>query len=299
MTTGPEPTPAALPAPVTVIGLGNLGRAIAGALLRDGHPVTVWNRSPARAEPLVARGATAAATVAEAIAAADLVIVALLDSPAAHEVLTGAAGAVGGRALVNLTSGGPEDARALAAWAAQHGAEYLHGAVYAVPQTIGTAQSSVTYSGSAAAHRRWRAPLDLLGKGTFLGADAGRASGYDVAVLAGMYGMLGGFFHAAAMAKAAGISTAELTPRLVSWLTDLFPALATFAEEIDSGDYTTGESSLAMNATGLETIIRASQTQGIPASTLAPLKALIDRQVAGGHGSESLARVAELLLSGP
>lgn len=196
MTTAPEPPPVALPAPVTVIGLGrgNLGRAIAGTLLRDVHPVTFWNRSPARAEPLVTRGATAAATAAEAIAAADLVIVALLDSPAAREVLTGAAGAVRGRTLVNLTSGDPEDARALAAWAAEHGAEYLHGAVYAVPQTIGTAQASVSYSGSPDVHRRWRAPLDLVGKGTFLGADAGRASGYDVAVLAGMYSMLGGFF---------------------------------------------------------------------------------------------------------
>ncbi|WP_051797893.1 NAD(P)-dependent oxidoreductase [Streptomyces sp. NRRL S-337] len=298
MNTAPDPSSVTFPGPVTVIGLGNLGKAIVGTLLRDGRPVTVWNRSPARAEPLLARGATAAATAAEAIASADLVIVALLGPPAAREVLTGAAGAVRGRALVNLTSGGPEDARELAAWAAERDADYLHGAVYAVPQTIGTAQSSITYSGSADTHRRWRAPLDLLGKVTFLGADAGHASGYDVAVLAGMYGMLGGFLHAAAMAKGAGISAAELTPMLVSWLTDSFPALATFAEEIDSGDYTSGESSLAMNAAGLQTIIRASQTQAIPAPTLVPLKSLIGRQVAEDHGSESLARVAELLRSG-
>ncbi|MFI0780213.1 NAD(P)-dependent oxidoreductase [Streptomyces sp. NPDC021212] len=285
------------PEPVTVIGLGNLGRALAETFLHNGHPTTVWNRSAAKAETLIAGGATAAATAAEAIAASELVLVALLDPTAAQEVLVGAADAVRGRALVNLTSGGPQDARELAGWAAEHAAQYLHGAVYAVPQTIGTTESSVNYSGSAAVHQRWQTQLGLLGKGTFLGTDAGLASGYDVAILAGMYGMLGGFLHATAMAKVAGVSATELTPMLVSWLADSFPALSAFAKEIDSGDYTTEESSLAMNQAGLDTIIQASQSQGVPAATLTPLKKLIDEQVAAGHGAASLARVVESLRS--
>lgn len=284
--------------PVTVIGLGNLGRVVAEAFLRGGHPTTVWNRSAARAEALAASGAVVAGTAAEAIAAGELVVVTLLDPPAAREVLTGAADAVSGRALVNLTSGAPEDARELAAWAEERGAQYLHGAVYAVPETIGTAESSLNYSGSAAVHGRWRSRLDLLGKGTFLGAEPGLASGYDVAILAGMYGAIGGFLHAAAMARAVGIEVAELTPKLLSWLTDLFPALSTFAREIDGKDYATKESSLAMNQSGLATIIRASQAQGVPATTLFPLKELIDRQVAAGHGAASLARAVESLEDG-
>jgi 3-hydroxyisobutyrate dehydrogenase-like beta-hydroxyacid dehydrogenase len=286
------------PQPVTVLGLGNLGRALAEVFLRNGHPTTVWNRSPAKAEALVAGGASAAATATDAIAAGELVVIALLDPSVARGVLAGAAAAVRGRALVNLTSGGPDDARELATWATEHGADYLHGAVYAVPQTIGTSESSINYSGSAAVHERWRAELDVLGKGSFLGADAGRASGYDVAVLAGMYGMLGGFLHAAAMARAAGIGASELTPMLVSWLTDSFAALSTFSTEIDDGNYATDESNLTMNQAGLATIIRASESQGVRASTLHPLKELIDQQVAAGHGAASLARVVESLRGG-
>ncbi|NED94721.1 NAD(P)-dependent oxidoreductase [Phytoactinopolyspora alkaliphila] len=283
------------PKPITVIGLGNLGSALAETFLRHGHPTTVWNRSSAKAEPLVAKGAVRTDTAAEAVTASELVLVTLLDPPAAREVLAGAAEAVRGHALVNLTSGGPEDARELATWAAEHRAEYLHGAVYAIPQTIGTAESSINYSGSADVHEQWKAELAILGKGTYLGVDAGRASGYDVAVLAGMYGMLGGFLHATAMATAAGVSASELTPMLVSWLTDSFPALPTFATEIDEGDYATDESSLAMNQAGLATIIRASQSQGIPASTLVPLKEMIDQQIDAGHGADSLARAVESL----
>ena len=56
-------------APVTVIGLGLMGQALAGAFLADGHPTTVWNRSAAKAEQLVARGATLAASARNAVAA--------------------------------------------------------------------------------------------------------------------------------------------------------------------------------------------------------------------------------------
>ncbi|TDD23380.1 NAD(P)-dependent oxidoreductase [Nonomuraea diastatica] len=283
--------------PVTVIGLGNLGRALAGTFLSNGHPTTVWNRSTTKADTLVAGGATAAATVADAVAASKLVIVALLDPQVTREVLADAAQAVRGHALVNLTSGGPQDARETADWAAEHGADYLHGAVYAVPQTIGTTESSINYSGSAIVHQRWRTHLEILGKATFLGTDAGRASGYDVAILAGMYGMLGGYLHAAAVARASGLAATELTPMLVSWLTSLLPALTTFAGEIDSGDYTTEESNLAMNQAGLDTIISASTSQGVPAALLLPLKELIDQQVTAGHGTASLARAVESLRS--
>lgn len=53
--------------PVTIIGLGPMGQAMARTLLTAGHDVTVWNRTPARAESLVGQGARLAATPAEAI----------------------------------------------------------------------------------------------------------------------------------------------------------------------------------------------------------------------------------------
>ncbi|MGI5504391.1 NAD(P)-dependent oxidoreductase [Lentzea sp. CA-135723] len=271
---------------ITVLGLGNLGRALAETFVRGGHPVAVWNRSEGKAAGLAA---TVAASAAEAVAAGDLVVVALLDHQAAQQVLRDVD--VRGKALVNLTSGTPDDARELAAWAEAQGAGYLHGAVYAVPQTIGTGASSIIYSGSEPVSAR--KSLALLGKVTYLGADAGRASGYDVAILAGMYGLLGGFLHAAALARANGIGVAELTPLLASWLTDLQPALTTFAAEIDASSYGNGESSLAMNQSGLATLIRAAQAQGVPFAGLDAVKALVDRQVDSGRGQESLARAVE------
>ncbi|MFD4375859.1 NAD(P)-binding domain-containing protein, partial [Streptomyces sp. NPDC058527] len=55
--------------PVTVIGLGSMGSALAAAFLAAGHPTTVWNRTPERAAPRPGGGAPGAAPPAAAGAA--------------------------------------------------------------------------------------------------------------------------------------------------------------------------------------------------------------------------------------
>lgn len=60
---------------VSVIGLGNMGVALAGAFLKAGYPTTVWNRSGGKAEGLVAKGASPAHTLASAIAASEVIVV--------------------------------------------------------------------------------------------------------------------------------------------------------------------------------------------------------------------------------
>ncbi|GAA0359717.1 NAD(P)-binding domain-containing protein [Bacillus horti] len=59
--------------PVTVIGLGLMGQALASALLNNNHPTTVWNRSPEKANNLVEMGAIRAKTISEAVAANSVV----------------------------------------------------------------------------------------------------------------------------------------------------------------------------------------------------------------------------------
>ncbi|MFE3252088.1 NAD(P)-dependent oxidoreductase [Streptomyces sp. NPDC059209] len=291
------PNRADLPS-VAVIGLGNLGRALASAYLGHGHRTTVWNRSPEKADDLVTRGATRAATAAEAIAAADLVIVCVLDYDKAREVLTPAAGALRGRTLLNLTSGTPEPARELAAWVADQGAEYLDGAVYAVPQTIGTPDAFVLYSGSPAVFATYREQLDLLGAPTFVGADPGLASLYDISLLSGMYGMFAGFFQSVAVADSARIKATDITGLLVPWLNAAAAALPGFAAEIDSGDYATETSNLDINAVGLANMLTATRAQGIGVDLLTPLQTLFETQIAEGHGAQSLARAIESLRPG-
>ncbi|TDC78919.1 NAD(P)-dependent oxidoreductase [Streptomyces hainanensis] len=282
--------------PITVLGLGNLGSALAGALLDRGHPTTVWNRTAGRADPLVARGARRATTVAEAVAASPLVVVCVLDYDAASALLAPAADVLADRTLVNITSGTPEPVRELAAWATGHGARYLDGAVYAVPQTIGTPEAFVLYSGSREAFDATRGVLDpALGAGTLVGTDPTLASVQDMAVLSAMYGLFGGFFHSLALARTAGITAADITVPLVRWLTSAVATLPDFARDIDSGDYTTDTSTIDINRAGLAAILTAGRERGLDDRLLAPVLDLYERQAAQGHGTSSMARAFESL----
>ena len=78
------------------LGLGVMGNGMTGRLLDAGFPLTVWNRNPARAKPLGARGATIARTPRDAAAGADVVIAMVADDNASHAVWTGADGALEG-----------------------------------------------------------------------------------------------------------------------------------------------------------------------------------------------------------
>lgn len=74
---------------VSVIGLGTMGRGMASNLIAAGHSVTVWNRTPGRAGDLVAHGATAAPSIATAVAEAEFVLYCLSDDAAVRSVVLG------------------------------------------------------------------------------------------------------------------------------------------------------------------------------------------------------------------
>ncbi|MGA8108670.1 MAG: NAD(P)-binding domain-containing protein, partial [Acidobacteriaceae bacterium] len=72
---------------VAFLGLGRMGTPIARLLVKSGAPLTVWNRTASRAEPLVKDGAQVAATAADAVGDADVVFTMLMDDRALDEVL--------------------------------------------------------------------------------------------------------------------------------------------------------------------------------------------------------------------
>ncbi|MEU1836267.1 NAD(P)-dependent oxidoreductase [Micromonospora chersina] len=279
---------------VSVLGLGAMGSALAAALVGAGHATTVWNRSPGKADDLVAQGARTAATAGDAVRASPLVVACLLDHASVHEVLDPLSGDLAGRTLINLTTTSPEQSRELAAWAADAGIAYLDGGIMAVPAMIGQPGASILYSGSAAVFDRYRPLLDVWGDSTYFGADAGLASLYDLALLAGMYVMFAGFLHGAAMVAPAGVTARGFAAMAAPWLTAMTGAFQGFAAVVDGGDYTVdGQQSLAFSDLALGGIVAASADQGIGTDVLVMVQRLMRRQIEAGHGQEGFARIIE------
>jgi 3-hydroxyisobutyrate dehydrogenase len=114
---------------VGVAGLGKMGAAIALRLIETGNQVTVWNRTPQKAAPIVAAGAAAAASPAALASAVDAVITILTDATAIGEVYSGSAGllagAVAGKLFIEMSTVRPEVEIALAAKVRAAGAAFV------------------------------------------------------------------------------------------------------------------------------------------------------------------------------
>jgi len=114
---------------IGIAGLGRMGAAIAARLIEVGHTVAVWNRSPDKAKPLVAVGATLAATPEDLAEHSEVVISVLTDAVALDHVYNGEhgllVGDVAGKLFIEMSTVRPEITTALAAVVRAEGASFV------------------------------------------------------------------------------------------------------------------------------------------------------------------------------
>ncbi|WP_203416261.1 2-hydroxy-3-oxopropionate reductase [Jiangella ureilytica] len=152
------------------IGLGVMGGPMAANLVKAGFEVTGYNRSPEKTQRLVAAGGRGAASAAEAVEGADVVITMLPDSPDVESVLLGSgddgviARLAAGTTVVDMSTIRPDVARSLAAAGAQRGVGVLDAPVSGGEQGAIDATLSVMAGGDAATFEAARPVLDAVGK---------------------------------------------------------------------------------------------------------------------------------------
>ncbi|HTF95967.1 MAG TPA: NAD(P)-binding domain-containing protein [Cellvibrio sp.] len=280
---------------VTVIGLGAMGTALANTLHDKGVQVTVWNRSAEKAVPLIAKGMRCAPNVAAAIEDSSLIIISVLDYLAVTAILHNAEESLRGKTLVNLTNGTPSQAREMAYWILQRGAEYLDGGVMVTPELVGGENAFVFYSGSASAYQQHQSILTLLGGPVYVGENIALAAIYDLALLSSMFGMFGGYIHAAALLRSEKIPVAEVTPMIMSLLNAMIELFPQTAQEIDSGVYPQPNSNNTMMTAGLHNILVASEEQSVRDDLIKPIWELFNQASRNGLGDKDISALPQLL----
>lgn len=208
--------------PVAVIGLGNMGRNYAARLLNAGFPVTVWNRTPERTRPLATNGASVAASIADAVAAASLVIAALehadafdatLLSPASMQTLTP------GHLVVDMSTVSPAAARAAAQRLQTRGASYLDAPVSGGTRGARSGTLTVLMGGKASDILRVRPVLEVLGKLHHVGpVGAGQTAKLVNQVI--VAGTIGAAAEGLVLAERAGLDLAVLLEALQGGFAD-------------------------------------------------------------------------------
>ncbi|MDQ0382940.1 NAD(P)-dependent oxidoreductase [Amycolatopsis thermophila] len=282
---------------VTVIGLGPMGQAITRTLRAAGHPVTVWNRTAARAAGVVAHGATLAPTPAEAVEASGLVILSLTDYQAMYDILGGATASLANRTLVNLSSDTPARSLEAASWAAGHDAAFLTGGVMVPAPMVGTEAAFVYYSGPGEVMEDNRAVLARLGTPKHLGEDPGLAQLMYQAQLALFLGTLSALMHATAMLGAAGMKATEALPELLASAESIGAILRAGEETpgaaLDAGEHPGDLSTVTMMGATADHIVETTTALGLNLALPLAVQAHYRRAIENGHGGDNWTRIID------
>ncbi|CAM3119952.1 NAD(P)-dependent oxidoreductase [Stackebrandtia soli] len=284
---------------VTMIGLGPMGQAMAAAFLDKGHPVTVWNRTASRAQPLVEAGATLAASPTDAIAAAKLIVLSLTDYDAMYAILGDHTAALAGRTVVNLSSDTPQRSREAAEWFAGHGARFVCGGVMVPAPLIGAEEAYVFYSGPSEAVDEHRDVLSVIGRVDYRGEDPGLAQLWYQSQLDVFLTMLSSFLHSAAMLATAGVSAAEAAPYATETLRLAADIIDMSVPAVDADDHADVGASTAMMGASADHILGASRELGIDTTLPEAVKTHYDRAIAAGHGASGWTSLYRTILRPP
>lgn len=269
-----------------------MGAAMARHVLDGGHELAVWNRSPGRAEDLVAAGATEATSPAQAARGADIVVLMLTGPAAVREVLFDPdgvdSGAEEGTLVVDCTTIGPTAARAIAAELAERGLRYLDAPVFG---TVGPAREgtlTVVASGRAEDYaeaepllRCWGEPSRVRRVG-----DLGAASALKLVVNTALGVNASGLGEALRLAQALGVPRHEAMSALGSgpygWI------LGYKQHMIEEADYSGTAFALDLMAKDLDLAVSEAGTElPVIAAALGNAAAA----AAAGRGAEDFAAV--------
>jgi 3-hydroxyisobutyrate dehydrogenase-like beta-hydroxyacid dehydrogenase len=162
------------------IGLGRMGAAMAANLVKAGHEVRVFNRSPGRAAPLVEIGAYEAANIAE-VCGGEAVITMLADDEAASGMTLATGGLIAhlpkGAIHVSMSTIGVELSKRLAQAHAQAGQRYVAAPVFGRPDMAAAAKLFIVAAGDPAAIDECQPLFSAMGQRTFpMAADPSAAN---------------------------------------------------------------------------------------------------------------------------
>jgi 3-hydroxyisobutyrate dehydrogenase-like beta-hydroxyacid dehydrogenase len=270
---------------VAVIGLGIMGHAMADHFLRGGHRVTVWNRTSAKADDLVAAGARLATSPAAAAGAADVSFEVTADDGSSRAAWLGGdgilAGARPGSVLVTSATLSPGWVAELAEACTDAGHPFLD-----MPLTGGRAgaesgQLVMLVGGDADTLARLSPTLAAVARDVKHFGPVGAGTRFKLILNAVQAVHLGAFGEAMALAEATGLDPAAVGAALVERPGGV---VTTMADAAYGRDDTPVSFPLRWAAKDLAYAAAMAAAAGVPHPLFTSASAALARGVEGGHG---------------
>jgi 3-hydroxyisobutyrate dehydrogenase len=272
---------------VAVLGTGIMGGPIARRLADAGHDVRAWNRTLERAEGL---GAEAAATPAEAVADAELLVTMLADGPTVDAIMREAApAAVPGAVWAQTSTVGAEWTQRLAALAAEAGLVYVDAPVLGTRAPAEQGQLVVLLAGPEDARATCAAVLPAIArKLVSLGDEVGSASALKLVLNHWILNSLENLAETVAFAQALGVEPERFLESIAGGGMDM-PYAHLKTEAILSGKLDEPSFTLRLAAKDVELILDAASSAGVDLALARASLARMSRAIELGHGNEDMA----------
>ncbi|MFN7989016.1 MAG: NAD(P)-dependent oxidoreductase [Thermoanaerobaculia bacterium] len=285
---------------VSLLGTGLLGAPIALRLASTGLSVTVWNRTPSKAEALGEAGLSVVPTAAEALHVSPVAILMLADAPAIRAVLAspGAADALAGRTVVQMGTIGPDESRAFAVEVAAAGGEWVEAPVLgSIPQAdSGTLQ--VMFGGTEGQLARLEPTLSRLGRDVRLVGPVGQAAALKLALNQLIGSLTAAFATSLAFVRASGVP-----PEL---FLDVLRPSALYAPTFDKklgrmleGEYANPTFPLRLLRKDVDLFCRAARAAGVAPRVAEAVLDAVDAAAERGLADGDYAALAEGVLLAP
>jgi 3-hydroxyisobutyrate dehydrogenase-like beta-hydroxyacid dehydrogenase len=268
---------------VGLIGLGNMGTAVAERLVDAGHRLVVHNRTPGKAAGLADRGADVAETPAALAAVSDLVLTSLADDEAlvqvAGEVI---AAAQPGTVLVDLSTVSPEASARVAAEAERVGVAYVRAPVSGNPSVVRAGNLTFIVSGPDDAIDRVLPVLLAIGPTVHRVGDAEQARVVKLAINLVIGGLAELMSEALVLGEGAGVSRRALLDVMGSSAAGA-PFVKYKTEPLLRDDYSATFTTALMEK-DVDLILDAAADAGVELPVAKELKSLLRSAVEAGYG---------------
>src|SRR6202051_4627206 len=150
------------------IGLGNMGIPMSQQLIKAGYPVTVYNRSKAKEEPLKSMGAAVSSSPRLLMQQADIIVIMVSDDQATREIFAGDDGLLGakttGKIIINMSTVSPGISKEMASSCSQQGNHYLDAPVSGSVKQAEEGQLVIMVGGDEALLEKVKHIFETLGR---------------------------------------------------------------------------------------------------------------------------------------
>ncbi len=279
---------------IAVIGTGVIGAGLAEGLIGSGHTVLVYNRTAAKAQALVDKGANLCLSAAQAIQDADVAILVLPGAEAVQQVLLTdiGSGALKGKKILNASTTKPEEIESLAKQVSRLGGSLAEVSIMVGGEQLKAKQGEFILGCDSSEETFWTEILSGVATFTVRAGGVGEASRAETPIL------FSSMFSMVTMAYAAAAALRLNIPQAVldRYVTPSVPGGAYFLPMMLERNHDTALATVNSFSGVAATALSTARSTGLPTGVLEEMQKLFTQAIARGYGAKNGTAICEVLL---